>query len=375
LPLAHIFERTAGFWVPIRTGCAIAYSESLRTIDKNLREARPTIMFAVPRFFEMLADKIQAGSEVPEEKRAKYLQALDLARKAGRKKGGVAGASTLGLLEKIQLPIFEKLVYSKVRDKFGGRLKAFVSGGAPLAPEIAALFVGLNITLLEGYGLTETSPVIAVNLPGAVRIGTVGEILQNVECKIADDGEICVRGDSITRGYWGREEATREAINADGLVPHRRHRAHHEREGAQVLADTDRKKDLLVLANGKKVAPAPDRAAPGDFADDLASRLARRQAEGRLGPHRAADGSAAIIRGQAESRAEYGRGDSRLASDLEARARGDRRSIEDLADFEKIKKFSLIDKAFSIEGGELTPTLKVKRRVVAEKYGSLVLTD
>jgi long-chain acyl-CoA synthetase len=374
LPLAHIFERTAGFWVPVRCGCAVAYAESLRTIDKNLKEVRPTVMFAVPRFYEMLGDKIAGATEsLPEDKRAKYTAAIELARKAGRKRGGVRGAPSLSLVDKIKLTIFEKVVYSKVRDRFGGRLKAFVSGGAPLSPDVAALLFGLNITLLEGYGLTETSPVIAVNLPGAVRIGTVGEILENVECKIAEDGEICVRGDSITRGYWNRETETREAIDSENwfhtgdigqIVP----------EGSRkYLQITDRKKDLLVLANGKKVAPAP-----------IEMRLSQSPLISQvvlLGDKQKAV-SALVVPQMEALRLFAAKQNLGLESDAEIIAspaviKRVREEIDamskDLADFEKIKKFSLLEKPFSVESGELTPTLKVKRRVVAEKFGALVL--
>jgi long-chain acyl-CoA synthetase len=373
LPLAHIFERTAGFWVPIRAGSAVAYSESLRTVDKNMREARPTVMFSVPRFYEMLAEKVGgAASTLPEAKRGKYNEAIALARKSGRHRGGIEGAPAPSLIEKIKLMVFEKAVYSKVREKFGGRLKAFVSGGAPLSPEIAALFVGMNITVLEGYGLTETSPVIAVNLPGAVRIGTVGEVLENVECKIEADGEICVRGDSITRGYWGREAETRDCIDEDNWFHTGDIGQLTEEKGRKYLRITDRKKDLLVLANGKKVAPAP-----------IELRLAQSPLISQvvlLGDKQKA--VSALIVPQIEAlrlfAAKQNLGltndeDILASSEVQKRVREEIDLLsKDLADFEKIKKFTLLSNPFTIENGEMTPTLKVKRRVVAEKYGVLV---
>ncbi len=373
LPLAHIFERSAGFFVPLSLGCSIAYSESLRAVDKNMREAKPTIMFAVPRFFEMMASKVEDGAkDLPESQKSKFETALALARKAGKKNGGVPGASTLSLPEKLSLPLFERLVYSKVREKFGGRLKAFVSGGAPLSPEVAALMLGLNITLLEGYGLTETSPVIAVNLPGAVRIGTVGEILENVECKIEADGEICVRGDSITRGYWERPDETREAIDSQGWF--------HTGDIGQILNEgghkylqiTDRKKDLLVLANGKKVAPAP-------IEMKLSSSPFIAQAV-LLGDKQKA--VSALLVPQMDALKEWAKSENLSVEGAELlkspqvlkKMRDELDALsKDLADFEKIKKFALLEHPFSAEGGELTPTLKVKRRVVAQKYGALVL--
>ncbi len=373
LPLAHIFERSAGFFVPLSLGCGIAYSQNLRAVDKNMREARPTVMFAVPRFFEMLASKIEDGArELPEAQRSKFEAALAVARKAGRKNGHVAGASTLSLPEKLSLPLFERLVYAKIRERFGGRLKAFVSGGAPLAPEVAALMNGLNITLLEGYGLTETSPVIAVNLPGAIRIGTVGEILEGVACKIEEDGEICVRGDSITRGYWQRPQETRAAIDPEGWF--------HTGDIGQILDDggrkylqiTDRKKDLLVLANGKKVAPAP-------IEMKLASSPFIVQAV-LLGDKQKAISALIVpdldaLQAWAKPQSPALEGAALLQSPpVLKKMREELDSLSrDLADFEKVKKFALLERPFSAEAGELTPTLKVKRRVVAQKYGALVL--
>ena len=372
LPLAHIFERSAGFWVPISLGCAIAYSESLRTVDKNMREAKPTIMFAVPRFFEMMASKIEDGSGVPDAQRDKYLLGIALAKKAGRKTGGVPGASTLSLPEKLQHPLFDRLVYSKIREKFGGRLKAFVSGGAPLSPDIAALMIGLNITLLEGYGLTETSPVIAVNRPGAVRIGTVGEILENVECKIDSDGEICVRGDSITRGYWQRPDETRESIDADGWFHTGDIGQIVDERGHKYLQITDRKKDLLVLANGKKVAPAgiEMKLSASPFIAQIVLLGDKQKAVSALiVPKMDA------LEAWAKSQNLSAEGAELLKSPQVLKKMRDELDglSKDLADFEKIKKFALLDSGFSVEGGELTPTLKVKRRIVEQKFGSLVL--
>ena len=372
LPLAHIFERSAGFWVPLSLGCAVAYSESLRAVDKNMREAKPTIMFAVPRFFEMLASKIEDGSGVPDAQRDKYLLGIALAKKAGRKTGGVPGASTLSLPEKLQHPLFDRLIYSKIREKFGGRLKAFVSGGAPLSPDIAALMIGLNITLLEGYGLTETSPVIAVNRPGAIRIGTVGEVLENVECRIAEDGEICVRGDSITRGYWERPDETRESIDSESWFHTGDIGQIFEEGGHKYLQITDRKKDLLVLANGKKVAPAPIemKLSASPFIAQIVLLGDKQKAVSALIVPRME-----ALESWAKSQDLTADGTELLKSpEVLKKMRDELDGLsKDLADFEKIKKFSLLEAQFTVEGGELTPTLKVKRRVVAEKFGSLVL--
>lgn len=254
LPLAHIYERTAGYYLPLRLGAGIAYCESLFTVDKNLREARPTIMFCVPRLYESMREKLySAANALPENQREAYLDALQLAQKAGMNKGQVEGAPSLSLGEKLKYRVYDAKVYSKIRDKFGGRLKAFVSGGAPMAPELGALFLGVGLNILEGYGLTETSPVIAVNRPGRVKLGTVGEPLSSVEVQLASDGEIRVRGASIMKGYWNKPDETREALDADGWFA----TGDIGQMDGPYLKITDRKKDLLVLANGKKVAPQP----------------------------------------------------------------------------------------------------------------------
>jgi long-chain acyl-CoA synthetase len=373
LPLAHIFERTAGFLVPIRLGCTIAYTESLRTVDKNMQEVQPTFMFCVPRLYETMRDKmLNQVSTLPPGKQEKYLDALQLAKKAGAAKGGqlINGqpAPGLGLIESLKYKVYDGAVYSKIREKFGGRLKAFVSGGAPMPPELGALFFGVGVTILEGYGLTETSPVIAVNQPGRTRLGTVGEILPGVEAKIAADGEILVRGGSIMKGYWNKPQETKDAIDSDGWF-------HTGDIG--VLQDgylqiTDRKKDLLVLANGKKVAPLP-----------IETRLSQSSYVSQvvlLGDKQKA--VSALIVPQMDAIRIYAakqnlgiEGDAELLQSP-AITRLIRDEIDaisvDLADFEKIKKFTLLNTTFSVEGGELTPTLKIKRRVIAEKYAELI---
>ncbi|MDF2440868.1 MAG: long-chain acyl-CoA synthetase [Abditibacteriota bacterium] len=375
LPLAHIFERTAGFWVPMRLGAAIAYTESLRTVDRNLQEVRPTFMFCVPRLYESMREKLLgAASSLPEGKQEKYLDALQLAKKAGAARGGilVGGKPSpgLGLGESLKYKLYDMAVYSKVREKFGGRLRAFVSGGAPMSADIGALFTGLGVTILEGYGLTETSPVIAVNRPGHVKLGTVGEILPGVEVKIADDGEILARGPSIMKGYWNKPKETADAVNSEGWF----HTGDIGVLENNYLKITDRKKDLLVLANGKKVAPAP-----------IEMHLAQSKYISQvvlLGDKQKAV-SALIVPQMEVLRVFAAKQNLGIEEDCElvkapAVLKLMRDEIDslsrDLADFEKVRKFSLVSEAFTVEGGELTPTLKVKRRVVAEKHAALVGT-
>jgi long-chain acyl-CoA synthetase len=369
LPLAHVYERTAGFYLPLRMGAAIAYSESLFTLDKNLREARPTLMLCVPRLYESLRDKLQsAATSLPENQRGKYLDALQLAQKSGAAQGHLNGAPGLGLIENLKLRIYDAKVYSKIRERFGGRLKAFISGGAPMSAELGALFLGAGLNILEGYGLTETSPVIAVNRPRRVRLGTVGEPVDSVTIKIAHDGEILVRGASIMKGYWNKPEATAEAIDKEGWF----HTGDIGEFKDNYLKITDRKKDLLVLANGKKVAPAPIEMKLSE--SPLIAQVVL------LGDHQ--KGVVALLVPDMKALHEYSKKENLGTMREEElvqlpainklmRAEVERLTAH-LADFEKVKKIALVPQPFSVEGGELTPTLKIKRKVVAEKYASLL---
>jgi len=369
LPLAHTYERTAGYYLPTRLGSSIAYCESLFTVDKNLREVKPTIMFSVPRLYESIHEKLfSAAKSLPENQKEKYLDALALAQKYGAHKGKIEGAPALGLMEQIKFKIYDMKVYSKVREKFGGNLRYFVAGGAPLPPQLGALFLGMGVVILEGYGLTETSPVIGVNRPNEVHLGTVGKVLENLEVKIESDGEICVKGASVMKGYWKKEDATREVLTPDGWF--------HTgdigvlRDG--ILKITDRKKDLLVLGNGKKVAPAPIEMEISQ--SPYISQVVL------LGDKLKA--VAAIVVPNFENLKSWAKEQSIECDDneklvaLPAVSQLIKSEVEKysagLADFEKVKKVALLKDAFSVENGEMTPTLKIKRKIVSEKYGHLV---
>lgn len=358
LPLAHIYERTAGFYLPLRLGASIAYCESLFTVDKNLREVQPTVMFVVPRLLEAFREKMHsAAKNLPPDKQEKYRDALTLARKAGAAHGQLTGAPSLSLVEKIKLKLYDGAVYGKIRDSFGGRIRAFVSGGAPLPPELGALFGGIGVPLLEGYGLTETSPVIAVNRPGRVRLGTVGETVSSVEVKIAQDGEICVRGASVFTNYWQKPEQTAEAI-LEGWF----HTGDLGTLEGDYLRITGRKKDLLVLGNGKKVAPQPIELALTE--SPLISQVVL------LGDNQKA--VSALIVPNLEAVKEISPTADLQSPEVQKTFRDEITSLTGhLADFEKIKKFHLLDEPFTVENGELTPTLKIKRRAVEARYAHL----
>ncbi len=370
LPLAHVYERTAGYYLPLRLGAPIAYCESLFTVDKNMAEVRPNVMFCVPRLNEAMREKIIGQAKtLPEGKREKFLEALELAKKAGAHQGGLPDAPGLGLGEKLKHRIYDAMVYSKVREKFGGQLWAFVSGGAPMSPDVGALFLGMGIEILEGYGLTETSPVISVNRPGKVKLGTVGPVLEGVEVKIAEDGEICVRGNTVMKGYWNKPEETREAIDDDGWF----HSGDLGSLDDGYLRITGRKKDLLVLANGKKVAPAPIelKMTSSPFIEQIVLLGDKQKSVSALvvpNKERVKEW-AAQNKIEAESDAELLKQSAvqqLFRKEIDAQSGA-------LADFEKIRKIALLAEPFSVEKGEMTPTLKIKRNIIAEKYGPLVL--
>jgi len=369
LPLAHIYERNMGFFLPLRLGAAIAYCESLFSVDKNLREAKPTIMLAVPRFYEMVTSKLFGKVKtLPDDTREKFMEALALAIKTGSAKGGRPDADKLSLADRAKYMVYDRKVYQIIRQNFGGRIKFFVVGGAPLPPDTASLFWGVGIPLLEGYGLTETSPLIAVNLPQQSRIGSVGPVLNEVEVKIADDGEILVRGNSIFTGYWNKARETYLALDKEGWF-------HTGDLGAiedGFLKITGRKKDIIVLANGKNVAPAPI-----EFEFSQSPYISQVVL---LGDDM--KGIGALIVPDFDALHEWAtaqnltyENDGQLIhlpevqkfyrNEIDARSKA-------LADFEKVKQIILLEYPFTIENGEMTPTLKLKRHVIARNYKQML---
>ncbi|HEU4523233.1 MAG TPA: long-chain fatty acid--CoA ligase, partial [Thermoanaerobaculia bacterium] len=251
LPLSHILERMVDYFYLFQGG-TIAYAEDVTKVPQNLQEIRPHFFAAVPRLFEKMRTRIMDNvAAAPKVRQKIFHWALGVAEK--RLPYRVEGKKMpVGLA--IQSAIADKLVFSKILERLGGRVKYVVSGGAPLSAELAAFFIGAGVEILEGYGLTETSPVIAVNRPEKRRIGTVGPVIQGVEVKIASDGEILSRGPHIMQGYWNNPEATAQAIDADGWF-HTGDIGEIDKDG--FLRITDRKKDIIINAYGKNIAPQP----------------------------------------------------------------------------------------------------------------------
>jgi long-chain acyl-CoA synthetase len=366
LPLSHIFERMAGHFTMVSRGVSIAYAESVDTFARDLREVRPTIVMCVPRLFEKMYRRIlDAAIAAPLLRRAIFFGARDVATAWAR-------ASTNGRRPSpwlhFQHALSDRLVFRTLRGRVGGRLRFFISGGAPLSPEIAEFFLGAGLPVLEGYGLTETSPVIAVNRMDRNKPGTVGPPIAHVEVRIADDGEILAKGPGVMKGYLNLPAETAAAL--DGGWFHTGDIGHLDADGHLVI--TDRKKDLIVTAGGKKVAPQPI---------ENALKTLPWVAEAVL----LGDGRpyvcALIVPNfqQLEAYARY-KGiafvtDRDLVHHPAVRdlfTRKIRAVTAGLARFEQIKRFTLLEQEFRQDTGDLTPTLKVRRRIIAEKYAPAI---
>lgn len=358
LPLSHAYEHTAGQFFPISIGAEIYYGEGVESLLTNLAEARPTIMTAVPRLYESMHQRLQRSVAKEGGMKAKF---FGLAVQLGEKR--LADPKSLGLVERLQDCAMERLVRDKVRDRFGGRLKAMVSGGAGLNPEIGNYFTALGLTILQGYGQTESAPVISANPPGRVKIKTVGPPLKGVEVKIAEDGEILVRGDLLMSGYWGREEATAEAIR-DGWL-HTGDIGAFDADG--YLTITDRKKDIIVLSGGDNVSPARV-----ESFLTLEPEIGQAMVYGNKRP-----ALVALLVPDSDFLRDWARKNSKsrtladVATDpdlLKALAPAVDRVNKGLANLEKIRRFAVADAPFSVESEELTPTMKIRRHKILARY-------
>ena len=368
LPLSHVFERMAGHYLPIYCGALIAYAESIDKVRDNLPEVRPTVMCSVPRLYE----KIFAGlnerflKEAPAKRKL-----IDWAKGVGMAySAAVRDGRSPGVFLSLKHALADKLVFAKVRERMGGRLRYFVSGGAPLAREIALFFHAFGLVILEGYGLSETSPLISVNRPDALRIGTVGKVIPGVEVKIApEDGEILVRGPNIMKGYYRNEQATGEVFTADGYF---KTGDIGELDKDGFLKITDRKKDLMKTSGGKYIAPQN---IENEFKTDRFIGEFVVIAENRNYPSALVIPKFDVLEGWAREHGVAFSTRAELVQNSAIKKLFDERMAEKnkhLPQYEKIKKYRLLDRELTQDSGELTPTLKVKRKVVNQKFKDVI---
>jgi long-chain acyl-CoA synthetase len=364
LPVAHSFERTAGYYTVVLGGGTIAYAEGLGQIAANLLEVEPTVVLTVPRLLEVIYSRIMrtVESSSPIRQRIFRSAAAIGARAADYRHHG----HPVPLHLAAAMAVVRRLAFSKIRALFGPRLRYLVSGGAPLSAEINHLLAAAEIPIVEGYGLTEASPTVSCNVHGHTRIGTVGRPLKNIEVRTAPDGELLVRGPNVMKGYYHRDSETRKAIDADGWL--------HTGDIAQIDADgyiriVDRKKDIIVLSGGKNISAA-------NLETKLASDpfIAQACVVGDRRKH-----LAAVLVPNFETLAARPPDDVQIdkqqpAELVNSRAlreffRGRIREFNrPLSDVERIADFVLTDQPFSQDNGELTPTMKLRRRTVQEHY-------
>lgn len=360
LPLSHSYEHTAGLLFPLTIGAEIYYAESVDKLAANMAEIHPTIMTAVPRLYESMHQRIVSGVE-----RKGGLSAM-LFKKAvalGIKRYE-QGSGGLNLIEKIQDWALDKLVRKKVASRFGGRLKAFVSGGAPLNYDIGVFFLALGVRLLQGYGQTETAPVVSANPPHKIKIDTVGPVFPGVDLKIAEDGEILIRGELTMDGYWNAPELTAEALR-DGWV-HTGDIGELDEDG--YIKITDRKKDIIVNSGGDNVSP---QRVEGILVFE--PELSQAMVYGDKRPH-----LVAVLVPDDAFMAQWARENDRTPnlrdlSDSEKFHERLREAMERanarLSPIEQVRRFLVAEEAFTTENGLMTPSLKIRRHEIRKIYG------
>ncbi len=367
LPLSHILERMGGYYTMLSEGVSIAYAESVDSVPQNLGEVKPSVMVSVPRLYEKMYARI-LDAAVSGGFLKKHI--FFWAKKVGERWAEltISGEPIPPFLAR-SYKVADKLVFSKLRARTGGNLRFFISGGAPLAPDIAKFFYAAGLVILEGYGLTETSPVITANTFANYRLGTVGKTIPNAEVKIADDGEILARGPNIMKGYYKNEAATRETIDAEGWL--------YTGDIGEIDPDgflriTDRKKDIIVTAGGKNIAPQP--------IENLIKTdkfISECVVIGDSQPY-----IAALVVPNFEYLVKYAKRHEIIYTSMKGLINEPkiqdlyRRRIAEfntqLARYEQIKRFRILDHEMTLEGGQLTPSLKVRRREVFKLYSHLI---
>jgi long-chain acyl-CoA synthetase len=365
LPLCHTYERTTGYYAALSAGSTIAFAESIETVGKNIMETKPTLMTTVPKLLEIIKRKIYMN--IAKETAAKkkiFHWAVSTGLKTLHKRSGGKVPFTLNLQNKLA----DKLVFSKIREKTGGRLRAFISGGAALPIDVCEFFLAQGIMIMEGYGLTESSPVIAANGYDDYEAGTVGKPLKNVDVKIAKDGEILAKGPNIMMGYWNDEDATSKAIE-DGWLFTGDVGLFTEKGNLRI---TDRKKNIFVNSGGKNIAPQP--------IENILCQSAYIEHCVLLGDKR--DFVTALLTPDFEQIAalaetfgiEFKKSSELILNDKIVKTiKNDIDRLQnDFAKYERVRKFKLLSEPFTVENGELTPKMSIKRHVVERKYSMLI---
>ncbi|HEX2793211.1 MAG TPA: AMP-dependent synthetase/ligase [Croceicoccus sp.] len=362
LPLSHSYEHTGGQFMPICLGATIHYSEGLDKLASNIEEVRPTIMVVVPRLFEVLRARIV--KQLAKQGRAAEVLAARATALAERRATGRARP----LIDSLEDALIERVLRPKVRAKFGGRIKAMVSGGAPLNPGIGYFFDGLGLPLMQGYGQTEAGPVIACNRPAVgIKMDTVGPPLHGVEVRIAEDGEILARGELVMHGYWRNEPETAKALK-DGWL-HTGDIGHFDERGRILI--TDRKKDMIVNDKGDNIAPQRVEGMltlQPEIAQAMVSGDRKPYIVGLIVPDAEWSREWALANGVASDWATLSaNADFRAA----VRAAVDRVNA-DLSVIEKVRKIDLADEPFGIENEEMTPSLKIRRHKIRDRYAARI---
>ena len=360
LPACHVYERMLHY-LYMRIGCSIYFAESLDTIGENIKEVKPHVFTAVPRLIEKVFEKIMAkGEELKGIKRKLFFWAVKI--------GDQYDVKGKSLFYKLKLFLANKIIFSKWREALGGEVKAIASGSAALQPKLARIFLAAKIPILEGYGLTETSPVVSVNcLKKGISIGTVGPLLENVQVKFADDGEILVKGPNVMMGYYNLPEKTKEDIDENGWF----HTGDiGKMEDQKFLKITDRKKEIFKTSGGKYITP---QAMENKFKESRFIEQIMIIGENQKYPAALIVPNFPYIKEwlSKENNIETNITNSSICSNenVIAKMNDEVASFnKNYGNWEQIKKFELIENEFSIDGGELTPTLKLKRKFIAEKY-------
>jgi long-chain acyl-CoA synthetase len=361
LPLSHAYEHTGGQFLPMAVGAQIYYADGLEALASNFLEVRPTVVACVPRLYEVMRQRILRTTARQQGLKVKlFARALELGSKAYERPGEIS------MVERVFNRLLDRLVRDVVRARFGGRIKALISGGAPLNYDVGLFFTALGVPLFQGYGLTECSPVISVNSPGQVKLHTVGRPIPTMEVRIAADGEILARGPSVMRGYWRDEAGTRQVLR-DGWL--------HTGDVGVIDADgflqiTDRKKDIIVNSGGDNVAP---QRVEGVIA--LQPEIAQVIVYGDGRPH-----LVALVVPDAEFATTFAR-QHKLKPELAElachkdfeRALGDAvaRANEHLSVIERVRHFRVMPEPFTIEQGTMTPTLKLRRQLIYRVHKDL----